>query len=235
MHFISLIFLIVMYGLTAYAVFAPENWQPMLGSINAISIVLFIIYVILVIKQPKESEPTEKTEIKSDMTLKSIIIWFIVCSIFLIGASICITYVTDLITKELPWLSCSVVGAILLCVGTPLPEVISTFSLFRKKNFDAGYGNMIGSCTFNFSNLAIADFISWKNWNGELITKRGIFISTTDSKQLVIFGLITTIALGSILAIKLFSKFFEEKKSSAILCGFLAAVAFTSYLLVFII
>ena len=49
-----------MYLLTAYAIFAPASWQPMLGSINAISIIILIIYVILIIKQPKESDDEEE-------------------------------------------------------------------------------------------------------------------------------------------------------------------------------
>ena len=121
-----------MYLLTAYAIFAPASWQPMLGSINAISIIILIIYVILLIKQPKESDDEEeKKETESKLTVKQIIILFIVFSVLLIAASILITYITDLITKEVPWLGGTVAGAILLGVATSLPEVISTFQFFK--------------------------------------------------------------------------------------------------------
>lgn len=225
-----------MYLLTAYAIFAPASWQPMLGSINAISIIILIIYVILLIKQPKESDDEEeKKETESKLTVKQIIILFIVFSVLLIAASILITYTTDLITKEVPWLGGTVAGAILLGVATSLPEVISTFQLFKIKIYNAGYGNMIGSCTFNFSILSLVDFISWTYWNGDIVADRGIFIANNDSRQLVVFGLITIVATGILLYLKLFTKVYEKKKIGFIVCSVLTAISLASYLLVFIL
>ncbi|MFA6829642.1 MAG: sodium:calcium antiporter [Bacilli bacterium] len=234
-HFVSLMALLLMYGLTAYAVLAPSQYQPMMGSINAISIIILAIYVVLIIKQPKESSEEESEAVDSKLTLKQIIILFIICSVILIAASIGITYVTDLITEEIPWLGGTAAGAILLGVATSLPEVISTFHLFKIKNLDAGYGNMIGSCTFNFLVLSIADLISWTNWNGEIVADRGIFISNADSRQLVIFGLVGIASIVGLLSFKLFSKFYENKKSSLAVAITFALISLTSYLLVFIL
>ena len=233
-HLVSLLVLLVMYGLTFYAMFAPKEYQLMLGSINVISIVIFVIYVILLIFQPKENEEKEDVEVKSNLTLTQIIILFVVLSIVLIGASIGITYMTDMISNELPWLSGTVAGAILLGVATSLPEVISTFQLFRVRNFDAGFGNMVGSCTFNFLVLSIADFISWSNWNGDVITERGIFIATGDAKQLVIFGLIAIVSMIALLLLKLYTKLFE-KKGGFVVSLLLDLIVLASYLLVFIL
>ena len=58
---------------------------------------------------------------------------------------------------------------------------------------------MIGSCTFNFSILSLVDFISWTYWNGDIVANRGIFIANNDSRQLVVFGLITIVATGILL------------------------------------
>lgn len=233
-HLVSLLTLFVMYGLTCYALFVPTKYQPMLGSINALSFVILLVYIILIIFQPKESDEATEEEQTSMLSLKQIIILFIVCSLLLIGASIGITYMTDMISSRLPWLGGTIAGAILLGVATSLPEVISTFHLFKKRNFDAGYGNMIGSCTFNFSILALADFISWSNWNGPFINERGIFIATADSKQLALFGLIAISAITLMLVLKHFTKIFT-KKMGFVVALILGLITLSAYLLVFIL
>lgn len=233
-HLISLLVLLLMYGLTSYAMFAPKEIQPMLGSINAISIINLVIYILLIVFQPKESAEENKEDIQSKLTLKQIILLFILLAVLLIGASIGITYMTDLISKEIPWLGSTIAGAILLGVATSLPEVISTFQLFKKRNFDAGIGNMIGSCTFNFLVLSLSDLISWSNYNGDLILERGIFISSADANQLTYFGLIVVFLTIILLSLKSLTKIFEKKKSF-ILAILLSASILTCYLLVFIL
>lgn len=200
-NFVSLCGLLLMYGITVYTIFAPETMQPMMGSINVLSLVILVIYILLLWKQPKVSEEDDK-EADSNLTIKQIIVLFVVFSLLLIGSSIGITYMTDLITKENPWLGGTVAGAILLGVATSLPEVISTFQLFKIKNYDAGYGNMIGSCTFNYSILAFVDFFSWTNWNGEIVAKRGIFISNMDSQQLTLYGIIVVVLMMVLMGLK---------------------------------
>lgn len=222
-----------MYGLSAYAIFAPVNIQPMLGSINCISFIIMIIYIILIVKQPKESEE-ENIENNSKLTIKQIVFLFILFSVLLIIVSILITYTTDLITKEISWLGGTIAGAILLGVATSLPEVISTFQLFKIKNYNAGYGNMIGSCTFNYLILSLVDFISWTNWNGDIIADRGIFITNNDSKQLIIFGIIVVITIGVLLGFKLFTKIYEKKKTGFIICFILTTICILSYFLMFL-
>lgn len=137
-HFVSLIVLIAMYCLTAYAIFAPVELQPMLGSINAISIVILAIYVVLIVKQPKESEE-HHDDIDSKLTVKQIVVLFVVFSLLLIVASVLITYTTDLITKEIPWLGGTVAGAILLGVATSLP--------FDKKNSVTNVTELSNHCS----------------------------------------------------------------------------------------
>ncbi len=234
-HIFSLIVLIFFYLCTAYAVFAPVSWQPMLGDINALSIVIFIIYVITVIKQPKEENKDEAEvsavpEKESKLSLKVIIILFIVLSIVLIGVSIGISLVTEKIIEQIPALAGSVGGAVLLGICTSLPEVISTFHLFRLKNFDAGYGNMIGSCAFNFSILAIADFISWEATCGDArISERGIFWNDASAQWMTIFGFVVIFAVLIVTCLKCYTKFFEGKKRGLIAAILLAVVALGGY------
>ncbi len=240
-HIYSLLVLIFFYACTAYAVFAPASWQPMLGDINAFSIIIFIVYVLTIIFQPKSEEKEEEVsavpEKESKLSLKVIIILFIVLSIVLIGLSIGISLVTEKIIDQIPALAGSVGGAILLGVCTSLPEVISTFHLFRLKNYDAGYGNMIGSCTFNFSILAIADFISWeglykadeqetiRKW----ISERGIFCNDASAQWMIIFGAIAILAVLVTTCLKCFTKFFEGKARGLVAAIFLALIVLGGY------
>lgn len=241
-HLINGIACLIMYGLAAYAFFAPQNAQLMLGDINFVSILILALYIVTLIIQPKESESDEeKEEIK--ISLKMIITLFIVSSILLIGTSIALTYLTKLIQGQLPILSGSVAGALLLGIGTSIPEIVSTAQLFKKKNFDAGFGNMIGSCTFDFAIFALSDFLTWKQWNNAMdnngnyiISQRGIYILNGDSMQFEIFGAAVCFIAIALMAFKMFSKKFSKNKAICYTGSILAGLAsLAMYLIIFII
>ncbi len=244
-HIINGLVCLAMYGLAAYAFFAPRNVQLMLGDINFVSILIFALYVLTLIFQPKEDESDEseeKEEIK--MSLRNIVIFFILSSIALIGTSIALTYLTKLIQSELPVLSGSVAGALLLGIGTSVPEIISTAQLFKKKNYDAGIGNMIGSCTFDFAIFALTDFLTWHQYNnaidsstGEfIISQRGLYILSADASQFELFGIGVCALVLVFLLLKAFWKPFEEKKWLAYtITGIVGISSLAMYLLIFIL
>ena len=89
-------------------------------------------------------------------------ILFTIFAILLIGASIGVTYCTDWVSAELN-LSSTFGGALFLGVATSLPEMTATINLCRKKNFNAAYGNILGSCIFNFFILFLADVLSFRS------------------------------------------------------------------------
>ena len=230
LHLLNVGVLLVMYALALYAVFAPAEWQLMLGDINVISPIIFIGYIALLILSPKEAEE-EKEETDSKLTVKQILVLFSISAILLIGVSIGITFITDLIVKEIPWLGASVGGAILLGVATSIPEIISTAHLFKLRNYDAGFGNIIGSCTFNFAIISLADFLSWQAVNGSVVASRGIWISTQNSQLLTLFGLFSVLLLGGFILIKSYTKQIKGVKSSFIYSGIVAALITTLYIL----
>ena len=185
-----------------------------------------------------EPEQREEDEKAVNWTLKKIVILFSVCAVLLIGSSIALTYLTSLIQEAIPALSGSVAGALLLGIGTSIPEIISTAQLFRKKNYDAGYGNMIGSCTFDFAILALADFVSWHQMNPGLnnVVDRGIFIAEPDAIQFEIAGLAVCAGVVAFCALRYFTKLFQNKKVLGyVLTGILATGCVAGYLLVFIL
>ena len=80
----------------------------------------------------------------------------IICAIVLIGVSIAITFTSNIIANEYG-LGKGLAGALFLGVATSLPEIISSFTLAKLGNYNAAYGNIIGSCLFNFMVLGITD------------------------------------------------------------------------------
>lgn len=234
LHLINLLALAIMYMFALYAVFAPASHQLMLGDINVISIIIFVGYILLLIFSPKEAEE-EKEEVDSKLTIKQIFLLFILCAVLLISVSIGLTYLTDMICKQVSWLSGTVGGAILLGIATSIPEIISTSHLFKIRNYDAGFGNMIGSCVFNFSIISFADFISWRNVNGPVISERGIWMANHDSKLLLTFGTLTLIALVVFITLKSLTKLVKNEKSSYIVTGTFAVLVTAFYLLTFIL
>lgn len=236
-HVFNGIFCLLMYGCAAYAFFAPANWQLMLGDINVVSIIIFALYIVTLLIQPKtnEEDGEEEKEVPS-WSLTKIWVLFAISSVLLIGTSIALTYLTAAIQKEIPALSGSVAGALLLGIGTSIPEIISTAQLFRKKNYDAGFGNMIGSCTFDFAILAAADFASWHQMAEGLsnVAERGIYIAETDAIQFEIAGVAVCAAVILFCLLRSYTKLFSEKKVLGyVLTGILAVGCTAAYVLVF--
>lgn len=242
-HVWNALLCLAMYGFSAYAFFAPASWQLMLGDINAMSILIFALYILSLFLQPKEKgEEGPKEAPKNSWSVKKTVLFFSLCSLGLVGTSIALTYLTKLIQIELPFLSGSVAGALLLGIGTSIPEVVSTAQLLRKKNADAAIGNMVGSCTFDFAIFAFSDFLSWRAWNNAssssgdyLISERGLFIASLDAFQLEIGGAIVCLLASLFLAYWCFSPSFGKKKRLCYaVAGVTATLCLAVYLAVFV-
>ena len=236
-HITSLLILIARYACALYAVFAPTDFQVRLGDINLRSILALVLYVVSLFLQPKETE-AEKEETDNTWSVKKIVVLFVISSVLLVGASIGITYLTNRICAEIPGLNGTVGGALLLGVATSIPEIISTAQLFHKRNYNAGYGNRIGSCTFNYSVVAIADLISWHQIPGnELVADRGIWIigdtssGLSSTQWIVLFGAGVTLLTLAFVLLKNKTKVFEGVKTSYLFSILFACFAFTLYVL----
>lgn len=251
-HLFNGIACILMYVFAAYGFFAPTKWQLMLGDINAMPILIFLLYILTLVLQPKEKEedvPSSAPQAQKGLITWSLLkIWiaFTIASLLLIGTSIALTYLTKFLQNDFPeFLSGSVAGALLLGIGTSIPEIISNAQLFRRKNYDAGFGNMIGFCTFDFAIFAFADFLSWRQWNnkmnaqgGYIISERGLFIASPDAIQFELFGLGVCATFILFILLKIYTKVFENEKTKWLAysaTGLWAAACTTMYLLIFIL
>lgn len=220
-HYYTIFFasLMVVTVTIAAFVFNKQGWL-IGGRFNPMSFVIIILYVLSVVFTPKTEEKTEKEEDKSKLTVKQIWILFAICSLVLIGASIGVTYVTDQVVTGFN-MGATFGGSLFLGVATSLPEITATIALCKKKNFDAAYGDIFGSCVFNIIILAIADAVSFKA--GPLYV-----VDNTESLMLIIgTAFVLLIALASIMFIR--SKYFKYDTKSRIILYAFAVLLIGSY------
>jgi cation:H+ antiporter len=159
----------------------PSPWFYM--SITSLVIVVLYFLSVRYLAGDNGAAEGEATDKEVTLSLKGIVIRFVAASVGIIVASIILTYITDDIAERLN-LGSGLAGAIFLGVATSLPEVTSTISLFRMRNFDIAFGNIAGSNVFNYFVLAIAD----------LLYVRGTVYFFEDSKvvNLTMFGMVAS-------------------------------------------
>lgn len=159
-HLLSMLFIGLLYIAVSVAGFVFNFNHILWGWFNPISILIVAIYAISIWKTPKTEEPEDNEEDKSKLTVKQIAILFVVFAVLLITMSIGITYHTNWLVNTFGF-GDTFGGALFLGVATSLPELTSTINLCKKKNYDAAYGNILGSCVFNFVILSFADVLSF--------------------------------------------------------------------------
>lgn len=167
-------------------------------TISITSIIILVLYTLGVKTMSNDDSGTadefkDETAVTTLLSLKQIIIRFILVSIGLVISSILITYVTDIIAARLN-LGASLAGALLLGIATSLPELTSCVSLVKIGNFNVSVGNIVGSNLFNFLIIFISDvlFIGGTVYD---------FVES-QTRNLVIFGIISTILMLTVLKIK---------------------------------
>lgn len=193
-HRYVMMFLMLMYVATIL------NWQVMgddniiFGSndnpwlyVSVTSIIVALLYALSVrylASDNGECSDGECEEVR--LSLRAIVVRFVLASVGIIVASIILTYITDDIATKLN-LGSGLAGALFLGVATSLPEVTSTISLFRMRNFDIAFGNIAGSNVFNYFVLAIADML----YSGGSVYHFG------DEKviNLTVFGLLSSMLI----------------------------------------
>lgn len=160
--------------------------------ISVYSVILLVLYACSIKFMAGDSAQSEGED-DSSLTLKQVIIRFIIMAVLLVTASIFITVATDHLTEEFK-LGKTVGGALFLGVATSLPELTSSIALIRKGNFNACAGNVLGSGVFNFCIISVADI---------LYRGGSVYISNDKSSSyLNIFGLVSVAVVSIILAAK---------------------------------
>ena len=165
-----------------------------------------------------------KEEDKSKLSVKQIWILFAICSVLLIAASIFVTIVTKKVISADEGFDIGETfgGSLFLGVATSLPEVTATITLCKKKNFDAAYGDIFGSCVFNIIILAIADALSFNS-----ITH---IYSIDSSSFMLIIGTAFVLILSLISIIFIRSKKFKNNAKSRIILYVISILLIASYI-----
>ena len=198
---------LIIYGIIAYGICAPSNEQPVLGPINFIALLFFVAYGLAIFLQPKnksEGEEEEKKDPLPNLSVKQVVIRFIIFAVLLVVISIFITYATDAISDKLFNGDDTIAGAIFLAIATSLPELTSTFVLCKKGNFNAAMGDITGSCLFNFLIIGIAEFLSFRT---SLL--RGY---SPDYRSAIIMLICTVVVLLVLLTILLINHSAQKKE-----------------------
>lgn len=218
-----MILLFMMYAAVAL------NWQGILNQniifggsspwfyLSITSIIVIVLYILsvkyLACDSGSEYGDDDEDCLPVTLSLRAIIVRFVFASLGIIVASIILTYITDDIATELN-LGSGLAGAIFLGVATSLPEVTSTISLFRMRNFNIAFGNIAGSNIFNYLVLAIAD----------LLYINGSTYYFNDSKVvgLTVFGAVASIAIYIILL--------NRNKWAKAICAIAAIACYIAFL-----
>lgn len=220
-HYYTIFFTFAMVVAVTCAafIFHKQGWL-IGGYFNPMSFAIIAIYVVSVWKTPKTEEKEEKEEDKSKLSIKQIWILFAICSVLLIGASIGVTYVTDEVVKGFG-IGATFGGSLFLGVATSLPEVTATIALCKKKNFNAAFGDIFGSCVFNIIILAIADALSFK---------AGPLYGIDTSSFLLIIGTVFALLIALISIIYIRSKKFDFNVKSRVILIIFAVLLLGSYI-----
>lgn len=160
-------------------------------SINFASVIIVILYAISC-KFLASDDAESDGEDDNLLTLKQVITRFVLCALGLVVFSVIITYITDIISVQYN-LGASLAGALFLGVATSIPELASSVSLVRHGNFNAMAGNVLGSNMFNFIIFSIADILAFRS---------NVYVVSSDSKLLIIFGLVSIFLTAFSLIIK---------------------------------
>lgn len=221
-HYLTCFFTALMLIVVTIAAFVFNKNGWLLGWFNPMSILIIIIYVLSVVFTPKTEEKEEQEEpIECKWSVKQIWILLAVFSVVLIGASIGVTMVTEQIVNGYG-IGHTFGGSLFLGVATSLPEVTATISLCKKKNFDAAYGDILGSCVFNIIILALADAISFR---------AGPLYTINNDSFMLIIGTMITLALTLISILFIRSKFFKNDVKSRVVLYSIATMLIASYIL----
>lgn len=211
-HKNTLIFGIVMYLLVLFAILKPIEIGAGFFKVNLMSIAILLVYIFNVKTMGEDtSGAQEDDEVYIALTVKQIMIRFLLFSVGLVIVSILLTQVTDKIATELN-LGATVAGAIFLGVATSLPELSASVNLVRIGNFNASFGNIVGSNLFNFIILCFADV---------LYVKGGIYANESQIMNLLGFGIFSMVCtLGLI--------YFKKKPAITRVCGILILVSYVT-------
>jgi cation:H+ antiporter len=195
-HRVTAWFSLLLLSLVALSIIISSSMSSMsLGWIGWYTPVIIIMYVISVRQicqyERRHKQAAEPILYPADEPLRKTIIYFIISSVFIIGAGIWLATIGDEIASVTGWEK-SFVGSLFLAFTTTLPEITVSFTAIRIGATDMAIANMVGSNLFNLTIIPVADIIYGK----------GPIFAHVSAGHLVIAGAVAVMTLLFILGLR---------------------------------
>lgn len=194
-HLTTCLMSLGMYAAVSFPILFKMD--SMFFTVSVVSLIILVLYLLSV--RSLASDSAESAEENGDcaLSVKQLIIRFIIAASGLVIASVLITYTTDVIAGKLK-LGTTLAGALFLGIATSLPELSSSIALAKRKNFNALTGNILGSNCFNFIIFLAADISFFKG---------SVYAGATQLAQrqatlLIIFGVLSTLCSALVLFLR---------------------------------
>lgn len=166
--------------------------------------------------------PENVTNKAESLSVKRIIIRFSILAVVLVGVSVAMTYLVDNIATTYNF-GKGLAGALFLGIATSLPEIIASFTLVRLGNFDSAFGNIVGSCLFNFAVISLADIV---------FAKGTVFLTNIQS---IILSACLVVACLSLLVFSLIRRSKMKIKNSYTVQSISGFIILASYIIFLIL
>lgn len=163
-------------------------------NINAISFLIVGLYILnLYLNRGDKKEEVCEPDSTSYRFSPAQLGWmFAGCGLLLILFSIGLTYLTNVIADYYT-INKNLAGALFIAIATALPEIVTTATFIKQKNYNLAVSNIVGGVAFNFLILAVADIFYFKG---------STFMQGESAQLLTIFTMISIVLLGTMLLLK---------------------------------
>ncbi len=220
--FITTIASLIISVLLLINAFIPTSFVIPGINVNSISIIIVAIYtVMLLLNRGEEKAHTVDTLVVSKYSVKTLVLFFVLCAIALILCSTGLSFITNVLS-DYYMIDKSLSGALFLGLATALPEIVTTIVFIKKKNFNLAVGSIVGSVAFNWMILVIVDI---------LFIDGTIFMK--DLSAQVLTGFLTAAIV--LISITLSLKCFAKKQESLRWLYFSLGVAIVSLTLAYLV
>jgi cation:H+ antiporter len=158
-HNLTGAFGVILLGLLALSIVAPETARFSIGHVGLYSVLLGLLYFAaarLLYAVNVQATPTGEEPAHMAISLRSAVIRCFVAGGVVTIAGILLAISASRLAEEAN-LAASFVGVLLVAAATSLPEVVTTLAAVRGRAFDLAAGNLLGSNLFNMVVLLIDD------------------------------------------------------------------------------
>lgn len=158
-HNLTAAFGVILLGLVALAIIAPETARFSIGHVGVYSVLLAVLYFAaarLLYAVNIEATPATMDTAPRKMSLRPAVIRCAVSGVVVTIAGILLAVSASGIAEQTN-ISASFVGVLLVSAVTSLPELVTTLVAVRMRSFDLAAGGLLGSNLFNMVVLVVDD------------------------------------------------------------------------------